>query len=161
MTTSNLWNPLKVGLLLAGLAVGLTAATRDDGAPKTEAPPAGAESSATHDAAEPTWQTDFDLALALAAKAKQPALLRFTAKWCPPCQVMDRSVFPRPEVKQALADRVVPVILDIDRDENQDLAWRYHVQGVPTMVLIDAEGKVLNRASFMSAEGLLKFLGAS
>lgn len=161
MTISNFWNPLKVGLLLAGLAVGLTAAMQDDEAPKADAPRAETESSATGGDAESTWRTDFDQALALAAKNKQPALLRFTAKWCPPCQVMDRSVFSRAEVKQALADRVVPVVLDIDLDENQDLAWRYRVQGVPTMVLVDADGKVLNRAGFLSAEGLLRFLGAS
>lgn len=161
MITSNFWNPLKVGLLLAGLAVGLTAAMRDDETPQNALPRAAVESSSTQANTEPAWRTDFDEALALAAKNKQPALLRFTAKWCPPCQVMDRSVFPRPEVRQALADRVVPVVLDIDLDENQDLAWRYRVQGVPTMILVDADGKVLNRAGFMSAEGLLKFLGDS
>lgn len=160
MTTSNFWNPLKVGLLLAGLAVGLTAAMRDDKPAKNQTPPTTPESTSPA-SIEPTWQTDFNKALALAAQRERPALLRFTAKWCPPCQVMDRSVFPRPEVKEAIADRVVPVVLDIDLEENQDLAWRYRVQGVPTLVLIDANGKVLNRAGFMSAEGLVKFLDAS
>lgn len=160
MTRPNLWNPLKVGLLLAGVALGLTAAIRDD-APSPKAGETITTSTKADDAPEPTWQTDFGKALKLAAERKQPALLRFTADWCPPCQVMDRSVFPRPEVKEALAERVVPVVLDIDLEQNEDLAWRYRVQGIPTMILIDANGKVLNRAGFMNAEALVKFLETS
>jgi len=161
MMRPNLWNPLKVGLLLAGVAMGLTAAMPDNETPKDDGPATTTETTSTEDASAPTWRTDFNKALALAAERNQPALLRFTAKWCPPCQVMDRSVFPRAEVKRALAERVVPVVLDIDLEQNADLAWRYRVQGIPSMVLINADGKVLNRAGFMSAEALLKFLGAS
>ncbi len=160
MTSTNLWNPLKFGLLLAGVALGLSAATQDD-APTARADKTTSAVVSSDSASEPEWQTDFDKALALAAERNRPALLRFTAKWCPPCQVMDQSVFPNPDVKQALSERVIPVILDIDQDQNADLAWRYRVQGFPTMILIDANGKVLNRAGFMSAEGLLEFLPAS
>lgn len=160
MTSTNLRNPLKFGLLLAGVALGLSAATQDD-APTARADKTTSAEASSDSASEPEWQTDFDKALALAAERNRPALLRFTAQWCPPCQVMDRSVFPNPDVKQALSERVIPVILDIDQDQNADLAWRYRVQGIPTMILIDANGKVLNRAGFMSAEGLLEFLPAS
>jgi thiol:disulfide interchange protein len=113
------------------------------------------------DLPETVWQTDFDKAIAIAAERKQPVLLRFTATWCAPCQIMERSVFPDARVKQLLAENVIPLKLDIDDEANAELAWRYKTAGIPTLILIDAEGKVLDRGGFMSAEEVVRFLRVS
>lgn len=161
---------LAFGLLgtLAWVASGVAGPAQGDG-PSTNTTPApsepgGPSPAARHASAdvaaetEPAWETDVEKGLKLAAAKERPALLRFTAQWCPPCQVMDRSVFPDREVKAALAERVVPVELDIDEERNAELALRYGVRGVPTLLLVDAEGTVLARGGFMSAEALVRFL---
>lgn len=161
-------------LLALGLFVTLAAMREDDPetiSPERIAPVVADTASAKADDAddapkpevlpEPAWQTDLDKALALATSQKRPLLLRFTADWCPPCKVMDRSVFPDPNVKKALAERVVPVILDIDQEQNAELAYRFQVRGVPALILVNSDGEVLARGSFMSAEALVKFLQES
>jgi thioredoxin-related protein len=60
-----------------------------------------------------------------------------------------------------LAERVIPVALDIDEPRNADLALRHGVRGVPTLLLVDAQGTVLARGGFMSAEALVEFLRGS
>ena len=142
--------------LIAALAV---AAARWSVADETGAP--ATASAKEKKTSAPVWETDFDKALARAAERNRLVLLRFTADWCAPCKVMERSVFPDPKVKQTLTDRVIPVKLDIDDERNEELAWRYKTTAVPTLLLIDVDGKVLDRGGFMSAKELVKFLGGS
>lgn len=105
------------------------------------------------------WREDFSAALVEAAEKNRPALLRFTAAWCTPCRVMDASVLPDERVISALADRVIPVKIEAGREESADVAHRYGVVGIPTLVLVDPSGKEFARGGFMSAEQLVEFLG--
>lgn len=118
-------------------------------------------SDSTSTAAEPVWQTNYKEALALAAERNRPVLLRFTAEWCVPCQVMDRSVFADRQVQAALAEHVIPLKLDIDEERSADVARRFGVRGIPTLLLVDAGGEELARGGFMSAEALEEFLRRS
>ena len=105
------------------------------------------------------WRTDFDAALAEAARTGKPVLLDFSASWCPPCQVMKHEVWPDPEVGRAAADYVA-VLVDVDDPRNAEVAGRYAVRGVPTLLVVDADGNVLREATFLSRDGLLEFLSA-
>lgn len=150
-----------VGVALAAVGLAILQFVRSDRAvagsgqpaPTTaEAPDARATAQAV------AWRDDFDAALIEAGEKERPALLRFTADWCAPCRVMDANVFPDERVAAAIAERVVPVEIDADRAESLDVAHRYGVVGIPTLVLVDAGGNELARKGFMSAEQLLEFL---
>jgi Thioredoxin-like len=96
-------------------------------------------------AAGPTWLDSFALAEAAAKERHGNLLLYFTAKWCGPCQRMERETFPQPEVREALAKLAIARI-DIDSAANVEVCRRWHGhEGVPTFVLIDAEGTELHR----------------
>jgi thioredoxin 1 len=68
-------------------------------------------------------------------KADEPVLVDFWAPWCGPC----RAIAPRVEqVAQQLKDRVK--VVKVNTDEAQDIATRYGVMSIPTlMVLKDGE----------------------
>lgn len=120
--------------------------------------PAGTATERESAEAEAVWQTDYEQALTLAAELNRPVLLRFTAEWCMPCQVMERSVFQDRNVKKAIAKHVIPVTIDIDEERNAAVAKRYRIRGIPTLLLVDATGRELDRGGFMSAEALTKFV---
>lgn len=103
------------------------------------------------------WRTDLDAALAEARSANKRVLVDFSADWCPPCQTMKHDVWPHPRVAEAISAGYVPVLVDADRDTV--LADRYQVSSIPTILLLDADGRVVKRNNgFLPRAGMLRFL---
>lgn len=73
--------------------------------------------------------------------SEKPVLIDFFATWCGPCKMLGPIL---KEVKDNLGDRIS--IIKIDVDKNQQIASKYQVRGVPTMILYQ-EGKQLWRQS--------------
>ena len=62
--------------------------------------------------------------------------LYFTAAWCGPCKIL------KPKI-EALASELPITILDVDA--NKSTAVEYSVRNIPTIIMIDENGTVLNR----------------
>lgn len=107
-------------------------------------------------AASFAWRTDLDAALAESARVGRPVFADFQASWCPPCIAMAHDVWPDPEVGRLLTERYIPVSIDVDRDPQS--AARYDIRGIPTILVLDAQGRVLRTAWFVSRGGILDFL---
>lgn len=73
--------------------------------------------------------------------SKIPVLVDFYATWCGPCQMLSPVLV---QVKESLGERVK--IIKIDVDKNQEIAAKYNIKGVPTMMLFQ-EGSLLWRQS--------------
>jgi YHS domain-containing protein/thiol-disulfide isomerase/thioredoxin len=99
------------------------------------------------DYGSPTWRHDFRAAEAEAKRLNRPLLVHFHAKWCGPCQTMNREVLSDPAVLGQLAAAVVAV--KIDSDEHPDLVQRFGIESLPTDIFLDPNGFVLDRSSGM------------
>jgi thioredoxin-like negative regulator of GroEL len=80
-------------------------------------------------------------------------LLEFQTEGCPACVYMDREVFSRPEVAEALADWV-PV--RVDGNVERALSAQYGIEAFPTFLALAADGQVL--AGFVGAREFTEFI---
>jgi thioredoxin-like negative regulator of GroEL len=119
--------------------------------PRREATPA-APAAATAAAAPATgiaWikaasDADVDAAFAQARTASKPVLLYWGAKWCPPCNQLQATLFNRHDfIERTRA--VVPVYIDGDSPGAQKLGARFKVRGYPTAVVFNPAGNELTR----------------
>ena len=104
------------------------------------------------------WRSDYPAALAEAQTSGKPVLIDFTASWCPPCKVMKHETWPDARVADAVNGVYIPLLIDVDEAKNAEVQRRYGVSSIPTILVVDSRGEVLNAGSFMSASELLKFL---
>ena len=98
------------------------------------------------------WVTDLDKAKEQAKTEKKNLLVQFTGSdWCPPCMMMHKKVFSKEEFTKKAAEKFILVELDFPKKDkelaknNQPHAKAYKIQGYPTVILLDSEGKEFSR----------------
>ena len=105
-----------------------------------------------------TWHETLEAAQIEAAKNKTSILVNFTGSdWCSWCKKLAAEVFDTPEFAAAVNKRYTLVKLDYPRtielpeatkQYNQGILTRFGVEGFPTILLLDANGKAWARTGY-------------
>lgn len=110
-------------------------------------------------AAEVPWMTDLPKALEKAKAEKKLVMIDFTGSdWCGWCIKLNKEVFSTPEFVKYAEKNLVPVEIDFPRAKkqpaevkaaNQALQKKYKVQGYPTIIVLNSEGKQIGELGYM------------
>lgn len=87
------------------------------------------------------WLTSYEDAQKMALTTNKFIIIDFWATWCAPCLEMDKNIWNDDQLEETLQGFVK---LKIDIDINRELASKYGVNGVPNILIIDANGKVIH-----------------
>ncbi len=82
-------------------------------------------------------------------------LVDFSAEWCGPCQMLAPIL---KEVKDEMGEKLS--IIKIDIDKNQAVATKFHVQGVPTLILYKNGTQVWRQSGLQPKHELLKLINS-
>lgn len=140
----------------ASFALAVLAAAVAAGCSKHEAGPPATAAATTATAAKPApadggidWlrasgDAEVDTAFARAKSEGKPVFVYWGAKWCPPCNQLQATLFNRQDfIERSRA--FVAVYVDGDQPGAQKLGTRFAVRGYPTTVVFDRDGRELTR----------------
>ena len=118
--------------------------------------------------ADSAWSTDYKKAQEEAKASHKLVLLDFTGSdWCGYCIQLDRAILSQPQFKDYANKNLVLVEIDFPRrkpqsvdtrKQNQELAERYQVDGFPTLIVLNGEGKTVWRYDGFYEGGIAAFL---
>lgn len=83
-------------------------------------------------------------------------IIKFSASWCGPCKQL------KPVFDDVVKDISDIKVVDIDVEEHPEIASKYKIRSVPTIVITDDNDEVLAmKTGFMTEEQLTKFIEES
>ena len=105
------------------------------------------------------WTDDFEAAKKQAAAENKLLLVDFSGSdWCGWCKKLDKEVFAKPEFLEGAKKEFVLVMVDSPSDkkllsekaaeQNPKLVEKYDVHGFPTVLIMDADGTVLEKTGY-------------
>ena len=78
-------------------------------------------------------------------------VLKFSASWCAPCRAY-KPTFDKVSKMDEFGDIEFQ---ELDVDENEDLAVKYGIRGVPSTIFINNKGEMIDRLAGLQTEDAL------
>ncbi len=89
-------------------------------------------------------------------KADSPVLVDYWAEWCGPCKMVAPIL---DEVSRDYADKLN--VAKVNVDENQEIATKYGIRGIPTLMLFRNGAVVATKVGALSKSQLTAFLDSN
>lgn len=77
-------------------------------------------------------------------------VLKFSASWCGPCQMLSMTI-------KGMTDLTIP-IKEVDIDDELDLAAQYNIRSVPTLVMLENGAEIKRVSGALPANKVKEFL---
>ncbi len=97
------------------------------------------------------YQGNLESALLKAQKEGKLVFVDFYANWCAPCKLMDEYTFTDAGVAEYMKDKYIPIKMNIDDFEGFSLKNQYNIKMLPTLLVLNCNGKEIERKE----EGLI------
>ena len=105
------------------------------------------------------YEGTYESAKAKAGEEGKLFMVDFYANWCTPCKWMDKTTFKDDQVKKLLSENYVSLKIDIDQPEGYDLKEQFDVTMLPTILIFNSQGKMVERIEkTLTAESLSTIL---
>jgi thioredoxin 1 len=89
-------------------------------------------------------------------KSDLPVLVDFWAEWCGPCRMVGPAV---EQLSQTMSDKIK--VAKINVDENQEIAMKYGVRSIPSLLLFKGGKEIARTVGAASKEVYQKFIEES
>lgn len=99
------------------------------------------------------WERRFDEALKKARLLKKPLIVDFWADWCSWCHRLDKSTYVDPVVARAAEDFVAVKVNTEGGARETQIALRYDVSSLPTILFLTPSGRQLSRVNGFQGPG--------
>ncbi len=119
-------------------------------------------------AAEENWLTDLPKAQAQAKADHKMVLMDFNGSdWCPPCKLLRKNVLSSAEFIDYAKKNLVLVDVDFPRHKelpkgqkeiNEALAQRFGIDGFPTVVVLNSDGKEIKKSVGYDGQSAKEFI---
>jgi thiol:disulfide interchange protein len=108
------------------------------------------------DGTDPGW----DALVTRASRDRKPAVVLFTANWCPACRGLWAGALASTDVQTILRSERTLVVVDmtVPTPLNQARSKAFGVTAIPTMIRFDDDGRETGRTHGMSAAEMVKWL---
>lgn len=80
-----------------------------------------------------------------AALDGKKVFIKFGARWCLPCKMMEANVFPDPEISRVLADNYHILTVDVDKIDGINLRQAFKVEAIPSFVILDSNEHLIGK----------------
>ena len=88
-------------------------------------------------------EADWNKALAEAKKQNKLIFLDAYASWCGPCKLLKKNTFPDKEAGEYFNKNFINVAIDMEKGDGPVLSEKYSVNAYPTLIITDANGKII------------------
>ena len=119
-------------------------------------------------AADGPWLTDLPKAQAQAKKEGKLVFMDFTGSdWCPPCKKLHSDILATKDFLAFASKNLVLVEVDFPNNKpqsaqlkkaNEALSNKFKVEGFPTVIVLDADGKIVFREVGFSGTALPDYI---
>ena len=86
-------------------------------------------------------------------QSPKPVLVDFYAEWCGPCQTMKPRIL---DVAERMGDDAKVIQIDVDKEK--ELATRFRIASVPTLIIFKNGKQQWRQSGIISAHALMKLL---
>jgi protein disulfide-isomerase len=105
------------------------------------------------------WTTDLAAAQRAAAQTNRLVLIHFGGPWCKPCREMEEQVFAKAGLSYAVMPNFVPVKVEVQYGEQNELVRQLGVTGFPSDIIMTPQGAIVARSTgFKAAPEYLSML---